>query len=96
MAIPIRPVILLFYTDGPLPKFNIILTRKLLAQDICLHVYDFNDTIGPSLHVYLLNYFLHVYLLNYFLHVYNYDLQVMFYSSTEFLKSLYCLTRVAS
>ena len=22
--------------DGPLPKFNIILTRKLLAQDICL------------------------------------------------------------
>ena len=83
MAIPIRPVILLFYTDGPLPKFNIILTRKLLAQDICLHVYDFNNIIGAR------------YLLNYFLHVYNYDLQVMFYSSTEFLKSLYCLTRVA-
>ena len=34
MAIPIglRPVILLFYTDGPLPKFNIILTRpKIFA-----------------------------------------------------------------
>ena len=89
MAIPICPVILLFYTDGPLPKFNIILTRKLLAQDICLHVYDFNDTIGPSLHVYDFNNIIGArYLLNYFLHVYNYDLQVMFYSSTEFLKSL--------
>ena len=56
MAIPIHPVILhYFYTDGPLPKFNIILTRKLLlAQDICSHVYDFNDTIGPSLYMFMI------------------------------------------